>query len=162
MAPPQSGSRELQFVNVSEPKIKNAAQRTLVRKHVMKRYWKGIKEPDKSTKKPMQGVDPIDFASNPSDDQPSKAPAATTSPTCMHRFLASEGVPTVCRKCGSPVYSDPAEEKRISPDEASSVLVGSPYVVVGNGDRDPFQTFPIPTAPYTEYLIRHCKQSPVF
>jgi hypothetical protein len=165
MGPRQSGRKELQFVTVSDPTNKDVAQRKLVRKHVMRRYWKGIKD---GVKEPTPGKERVELASVlPSDDRPLKP--GITSPVCMshgHRYGASRALPTQCLNCGEVVSSDSegsslsSQDSSPAPDELSSLVVGSPYVVLGGGDRDPFQTFPVPAAPYTEFLIRHCKYPP--
>ena len=34
---------------------------------------------------------------------------------------------------------------------------GSPYARLGAGVRSPFQSFPFPTEPQTEFLLQYCK-----
>jgi hypothetical protein len=166
MGPRQSDRKELQFVTVSDPTNKDMAQRKLVRKHVMRRYWKGIKDQGNEKAQVKEGVELA--SALPSDDQPLRP--LITSPVCIcngHCYRGSKALPTQCLRCGQGVYRD-SEGLRLSPqdsssapDELSSLVVGSPYVVFGGGDRDPFHSFPVPAAPYTEFLIRHCKHTPV-
>lgn len=163
MDPPQSSRSELQFVRVTDPTGKDVAQQQTVRKHVMRRYWRSLKNQSHigaTTQLAYYG--PVRPGA--------RVELATTCPVCRCEILGDHRIDglslsTSCLECGAVgngyTNSRSRNENLTSShaDVSSSLVLGSPHSVLGSGGRDPFASFPIPTAPYIEFLIRQCEYS---
>lgn len=138
---------ELQFVTITDLRSRDVAQQKTVRKLVMCRYWRGIKEQG-PPRPALRGKLPL-LCARPSDAGVAgdkHVELDRICPACMReipRNCVDQTVPVCCPECG--VSSSREGSLARSTYQPWISCMNGPRAICGNGDRDPFASFSDPS-----------------